>query len=296
MDVFSYDIITDSTANLPDRLIQEWGLKVLPLEYIVDSVSYKGYDAQVPTDNKRFYDMMRDGKVVMTTMASVIDAENLVRESFESGQDVLFLGFDSALSAHYDVITAHIERVRTEFYPKRQLRCVDTLTAAMGEGLVVAEAVKQRQARLSLGELADWVTDMRLDVAGWFTVDDLKYLQRGGRLSSGAALAGTLLSIKPVLHINDDGQLVSKVKLRGRRRSLQFIADRLAEDIRRPTAGAPVFISHADCQDDAEAMIGLIKERCPDVEFVTNNLDPVVGAHAGPGTVAVFFISGKGRG
>lgn len=296
MDERGYDIITDSTANLPDELIREWGLKVLPLEFIVDSVSYKGYDPDVPTNNKQFYDMMREGKVVMTTMASVLDAESMVRESFERGQDVLFLGFDSALSAHYEVISAHIEWVRAEFYPNRRLRSVDTLAAALGEGLLVAEAVKRRDAGLGLDELADWVEQNRLSVACWFTVDDLKYLQRGGRLSSAAALAGTLLNIKPVLHVDDDGRLVAVKKPRSRRLSLMYLAERLGQDIRRPTAGAPVYISHADCQEDVESLMQMIREQCPDVEFVTNTIDPVVGAHAGPGTVALFFLSDAGRG
>jgi DegV family protein with EDD domain len=266
------------------------------LDFIVDSVSYRGYDPAVPTDNKQFYDMMRDGKVVMTTLASVSDAEMRLRDCFESGQDALYLGFDSALSAHYDVMSAHMERVQTEFYPDRKLRCIDTLAAAMGQGLIVADAVKQREAGMGLDELADWVVNNRLDYGCWFTVDDLKYLQRGGRLTAGAAFAGTLLSIKPVLHIDNEGRLVPMEKLRGRKRALQFLADTVNNSICQPTEGSQVFISHADCREDCELLRELIQAQNPGLEFISNNLDPVIGAHAGPGTVAVFFHSSTGRG
>ncbi|MDR0459447.1 MAG: DegV family protein, partial [Coriobacteriales bacterium] len=216
MSVPSYDIITDSTANLPDELIRSWGLRVLPLEFIVDNVSFKGYDPNIPTDNKQFYDMMRNGKTVMTTLASVTDAEALLRDCFESGQDALYLGFDSALSANYEVNSAFMEQIRAEFYPDRKLLCVDTLAAALGEGLIVAEAVRQREAGMGLAELAAWVETNRFNIASWFTVDDLKYLQQGGRLTAGAAFAGTLLNIKPVLLVDAEGRLIPREKLRGR--------------------------------------------------------------------------------
>ncbi|MCL2151149.1 MAG: DegV family protein [Coriobacteriia bacterium] len=295
MTVCSYDIITDSSANLPDSMIDAWGLKVLSLEFIVDGVSYKGYDPDVKTDNHQFYTMMRDGKEVQTAMASIIDAEVLLRDSFDRGQDVLYLGFDSALSATYEVISEHMEKIRAEFYADRQLRCVDTFGATLGEGLLVAEAVQRRDAGYSLDQLADWAIANRFNVACWFTVDDLKYLQRGGRLSAGAAFAGMLLSIKPVLQIDGQGLLIPMEKLRGRRRSIQFLADKLADTIRQPTAGAPVFISHADCLEDCQALERLILERFPDVEILVNELDPVIGAHSGPGTLAVFFWTDQER-
>jgi DegV family protein with EDD domain len=267
MSVPSYDIITDSTANLPDELIKAWRLRVLPLEFIVDNVSYKGYDPDVPTDNKQFYDMMRAGKVVMTTLASISDAERLLRDCFDSGQDVIYIGFDSALSANYEVISTFMEDFRAEHYPERRLRCVDTLAATMGEGLIVAEAVKLRDGGMGLDELTEWVTENRLDYACWFTVDDLKYLQRGGRLTASAAFAGTLLSIKPVLHIDNEGRLIPREKLRGRKRALQFMADKVASAIVRPTEGQPIFISHADCFADVEILMNMIRESCSGVVY-----------------------------
>jgi len=291
----SYDIITDSTANLPDALIEAWGLKILSLEFIVDGVSYKGYNPDAPTDNQQFYKMMREGKVVNTALASVTDAEALMRQSFDRGQDVLYLGFDSALSATYDAVSTYMEKVRAADYPHRQLRCVDTLCAALGEGLLVAEAVRRQAEGWSLDQLAEWAGSNQLQVACWFTVDDLKYLQRGGRLTAGAAFLGTLLSIKPVLHVDNEGRLVPVEKLRGRKRAIQYLADKLVATIRQPTAGASVYISHADCWDDLVYLESLIQQHCPEVQFLTNDLDPVIGAHSGPGTLALFWLTDQPR-
>lgn len=316
MTTHAYDIITDSTANLPDDLIKDWRLRVLPLEYIVDDASHKGYDPEVPTDNQRYYQMMRDGKVVKTAMASVKDAEALLRDCFDSGRDAIYIGFDSLLSANYEVISTYMEKFREEHYPERKLSCVDTLAATMGEGMIVAHAVKKREAGLSLEQLEQFVASIRLQVACWFTVDDLKYLQRGGRLTAAAAFAGTLLNILPILHIDVEGRLIPREKLRGRRRVLQFLADKVcsqivqsAEDLADSELAESleqflieqqesllVYISHADCIDDVQVLMGLIEQNCPKVEFVVNDLDPVVGAHTGPGTICVFFLSKEGRG
>jgi len=296
MSTPGYKIITDSSANLPDNLIRDWQLGILSLELIVDDASYKAYDPDSPTDKKKYYDMMREGKVIKTTMASVSDAEQMLRECFDNGQDAIYIGFCSNLSATFEIISAFLERLRDQHYPERRLRCVDTLAADMGEGLIVAEAVKLRDSGMGLDELADWVLENRLDFAHWFTVDDLKYLQRGGRLTAGAAFAGTLLNIKPVLHVDDEGRLVPVEKLRGRKRTINYLADRVAQDLVEPFDEQSIFISHGDCYDECVALMNLISESCPGVAFVTNDLDPVIGAHAGPGTIAVFFRSKNGRG
>jgi DegV family protein with EDD domain len=296
MSVPSYDIITDSTANLPDELLKQWRLRVIPLEYIVDDVSYKGYDPEQPTDNKKFYDMMREGKIIKTAMARVGDAEQQIRDCFDSGQDAIYIGFDSVLSANYEVISTYLENIRAEFYPERKLRCVDTLAATLGEGLIVALAVRHREAGMSLDELTSWVEDNRLSVACWFSVDDLKYLQRGGRLTAAAAFAGTLLNIMPILHIDSNGSLIPRVKLRGRKRVLQYLAEKINQQIVRPTEGTLVAISHADCMDDVRHLRSTIEACCPGVTMIINELDPVVGAHTGPGTICMFFVSKEGRG
>ncbi|MDR3136643.1 MAG: DegV family protein [Coriobacteriales bacterium] len=291
----SFSILTDSSCNLPESLIDEHHLGVAPLEFSVEGKIYYSYLKGSITNLKQFYDMMRSGKVITTSLASLKEVDALSRERFTAGQDILYLGFDSALSGTYENTTVYLNKVRDEDFPQRQLRCVDTLAAALGEGLFVLEAVKQRDAGKSLDEVADWALAQRLNFAHWFTVDDLHYLQRGGRLSKGAALAGSVLNIKPVLHVDDEGYLVPVEKVRGRKKSLLALADKFVTTARDPKDNQLVCISHADCLDDAHFIRDQISERCGVSDFLINYLDPVIGAHAGPGTVALFFITNQQR-
>jgi DegV family protein with EDD domain len=287
----SYAIITDSSANLLDSYIEKNGLIVLSLEFIVDGVSYRGYTEGEITDNKQFYSMMREGKVVKTSLVSISEVDTVLRSCFDRGEDVLYLGFDSAISGSYEAASAYMMKIQAESYPERRLRCVDTLAAALGEGLLVAEAVKKKAEGMGLDELADWAEANRLRVAHWFTVEDLNYLQRGGRLSKGTAIAGTLLNIKPVLHVDDEGRLVPVSKVRGRKKSIQALYERFAETAREPRAEQPVYISHGDCLEDAQQLADLICSQQGATEVVINDLDPVIGAHSGPGTLALFFLT-----
>ncbi|MDR3036786.1 MAG: DegV family protein [Coriobacteriales bacterium] len=286
-----YVIITDSSANLLDSYIEKNGLIVLSLEFIVDGVSYRGYTEGEITDNKQFYSMMREGKVVKTSLVGISEVDTVLRSCFDRGEDVLYLGFDSAISGSYEAASTYMAKIQAESYPERRLRCVDTLAAALGEGLLVAEAVKKKAEGMGLDELADWTEANRLHIAHWFTVDDLNYLQRGGRLSKGTAIAGTLLNIKPVLHVDVEGRLVPVSKVRGRRKSIQALYERFAETAREPRAEQPVYISHGDCPEDAQQLADLICSQQGVTEVVINDLDPVIGAHAGPGTLALFFLT-----
>ncbi len=291
----SFTILTDSSSNLPEHLIDTYDLKVLPLEFMVDGQVYHSYLKGSVTDLKKFYDMMREGKVITTSLPALEDVDTLIREEFEAGNDVLYLGFDSALSGTFDNTSAYLEKVRSEEFPNQKLECVDTKAAALGQGLYVLEVVKQRDQGLSLEETAEWARAHTLSFAHWFTVEDLKYLQRGGRLSKGAAFAGSLLNIKPVLHVDEIGRLVPVEKVRGRRKSLQALVDRFAETASEPKDGQLVTISHGDCAEDAEFVRSQIAERFGVSDFIINDLDPVIGAHSGPGTVALFFITDKER-
>jgi DegV family protein with EDD domain len=185
--------------------------------------------------------------------------------------------------------------VRSEEYPQRKAEYVDTLAAALGQGLFVLEVVKVRESGKSLEETAAWARENTLTFSHWFTVEDLKYLQRGGRLSKGAAFAGSLLNIKPVLHVDEVGRLVPLEKVRGRKKSLQTLIDKFAECASEPKDGQLVCISHGDCEEDAEFVRSAIAEQFGVSDFVINDLDPVIGAHAGPGTVALFFITDQKR-
>jgi DegV family protein with EDD domain len=290
-----YSIITDSSANLPDSYIDRYELEVLSLEFIVDGISYRGYTEGEITDNKQFYTMMREGKVVKTSLVNLQEADTLARACFEKGNDVLFLGFDSALSGTYEAVSTYLQRLQADEYPDRKFRSVDTLAAALGQGLLVVEAAERKLKGMNIDKLADWAEENRLQFAHWFTVEDLNYLQRGGRLSKGAAVAGTLLNIKPVLHVDDEGRLVPVIKVRGRKKSVQALYEQYAATAREPRSELPVYISHADCLEDCEALVQLIKDEFDVKNFVINDLDPVIGAHAGPGTLALFFLTDEDR-
>ena len=291
----TFTIVTDSSSNLPEHLIDTYDLKVLPLEFMVEGQVYHSYLKGSVTDLTKFYDMMRDGKIITTSLPSLEHADAIIREEYEAENDVLYLGFASALSGTYENMSAYLERVRAEEYPQRKLECVDTKAAALGEGLFVLEAVKLREQGMKLAEVAEWARKEVLTFAHWFTVDDLAYLQRGGRLSKGAAFAGSLLNIKPVLHVDEIGRLVPMEKVRGRKKSLQALVDQFEEGASEPKDGQLVCISHGDCKEDAEFVRDQIAERFGVSEFIINDLDPVIGAHVGPGTVALFFTTDKER-
>lgn len=291
----SFTILTDSSANLPEYLIDAHGIKVMSLEFIVDDELYHSYIPGETSDLSQFYTMMREGKVITTTLPALEDVDVIIREQFEAGNDVLYMGFDSTLSGTFDAVSAYMERIHTEEYPDLQIEYVDTKAAAMGQGLFVLEAVKLRDSGTSLAETAAWARENCLTFAHWFTVEDLKYLERGGRLSKGSAFIGSILSIKPVLHVDEIGRLVPLDKVRGRRKSLQTLVDHFAETAREPKADLLVGISHGDCAEDAEFVRSQIAERFGVKDFIVVVLDPVIGAHSGPGTVALFFVTDQER-
>jgi len=291
----SFAIITDSSANLPEAIIEQYDLHVFALVFNIDGVVHRSYTKGADTDLKKFYTMMRDGKVITTSLPSLEEADAIIRGIFESGQDAIYLGFDSALSGTFENTSMYLKNLRDASYPERKLFCIDTLAAALGEGLFVLEACRLREAGKSVDEVAAWAQEQRLSFAHWFTVDDLNFLQRGGRLSRGVAIAGTLLNIKPVLHVDDEGRLVAVDKVRGRKKSLLALVERFGQTAAEPKAAQTVTISHGDCPEDAAFVVSQIQEQYGVTDFVINNLDPVIGAHAGPCTVALFFRTNEAR-
>jgi DegV family protein with EDD domain len=291
----SFAILTDTACNLPESLIDEHDLAVMALEFNVEGTSYRSYLKGEVTNFKPFYEMMRAGKVIRTSLARISEAEELLRALFDAEKDVLYLGFDSALSGTYELISAHLKGIAANEYPQRKLVCVDTLAAALGQGLFVLEAVRLRSEGKSLEEVGDWALRRRLNFAHWFTVDDLNFLQRGGRLSKGVAIAGTLLNIKPILHVDDQGRLVPVDKVRGRKKSLLALVERFASSASEPKGSQRVCISHGDCIEDALFVADALKERFGIEDPVINFLDVVIAAHSGPGTVALFFTTESQR-
>ncbi|MEF9841363.1 MAG: DegV family protein [Raoultibacter sp.] len=286
----SFEIVTDSCCNLTEEMIAEFKLHILPLEFMVDDNQFQSYLKGKHTDLRQFYTMMRQGKVITTSLPNLADSETLLRQLLADGKDVLYLGFSSALSGTYVAIDLLCKELQTEF-PQRTIGAVETLAASGGEGLLVYHAVKQAQSGKSLAEVASWVENNRLKLAHWFTVDDLLFLQRGGRVSKVSAYAGTMLNIKPVLHVDNEGRLIPMEKVRGRKKSLQALVDHLLHDGVQPLENQVIFITHGDCIEDAEYVATLIREKIAIKDIMINYVDPVIGAHSGPGTIALFFFA-----
>lgn len=281
-----FTIITDSCCDLTAELAEELELEVLPLH-----LEMEGQDHQNRLVSKRegygpFYDQLREGMLATTSAVSAGEFEAAMRRCAQAGRDVLCLTFSSALSATYQSAVIAAEAVQEDF-PERKLRVVDTLSASLGQGLLVTLCARERAKGRTLEEVAAFAEEKRLHICHWFTVDDLNHLKRGGRINAATALFGTMLSIKPVLHVDDEGRLVAVSKARGRKASLTALADKMAETVTDP---ATVFISHGDCREDAEFLAEEVRRRFPVQELMIHFVGPVIGNHSGPGTVALFFV------
>ena len=287
-----YIIMTDSCCDLTDQMARELELEVLPLTMTMDGEEYPNtLDGRYIT-NEEFYKRLRAGKTSTTAAANVGQFEDAMRAVLGRGQDILCLCFSSALSTTYQSAVIAAENVALDF-PERTIRVIDTLSASRGQGLLVYLAAQKKKEGLTLSQLGDWVEDNKLHVCHWFTVDDLNHLKRGGRVSATAALFGTMLSIKPVLHVDDAGRLIPVSKTRGRKASLLALVDHMAQTAVDP-ANQTVFISHGDCLADAEFVADAIRTRLGVTDIRINYVGPVIGNHSGPGTVALFFL-GSGR-
>lgn len=289
-----FEIVTDSCCNLLEDMIDDFGIHVLPLTFMVDGEDevYQSYLKGERTDLKQFYTMMREGKVFKTSLPNLAESEALFRELLGSGRDVLYIAFSSGLSSTYQALSLMAAQLQEEF-PERRIHVVDSLAASGGQGLLVWYAVQHARAGESIDQVRDWLEENKLHLAHWFTVDDLMFLFRGGRVSKTAAWAGTLLNIKPVLHVDDEGHLIPMEKVRGRKKSLNALIDHMEKSANKPISDQMVFITHGDCIEDAEYVAAKIKERFGVKEVVINYVDPVIGTHSGPGTMALFFLADK---
>ncbi|WP_040195986.1 DegV family protein [Candidatus Soleaferrea massiliensis] len=281
---------TDSTADIPDHLLKEHQIAVANITYRVDDVNYLGADHKKLTDPE-FYQKMREGSTPQTSQVTPEQALNFFEELLKEGRDILHLTFSSALSGTYNSMKMAAEELR-EKYPEQKIIVIDSLCASMGEALFVCYAAWKRKEGLSIDETADYLKEIRLHLCHGFTVEDLKYLHRGGRVSKASAIVGSVLGIKPILHVDDEGRLVPISKVRGRRQSLNALVDYMGE--RYEAYGKqPVFISHGDCIKDAEYVASQVKERFGISDFTIHFIGPAIGSHSGPGTVAIFFLGSK---
>ena len=286
-----YKITTDSTTDITPELVDELELHVIPMIFTVDGKDYRNTPDNKDLDPHEFYEMLRNGKQSLTTQINGETFKDEVRPFLDNGLDVLHLCFSSGLSSTYNSIRLAAEDLLEE-YPDRKIIIVDTLAASMGEGLIVYHAGVLRKQGKSIDEVAAWVEENKLKLAHWFTVDDLNFLKRGGRLSGAAAFFGTVLNIKPVLHIDDEGHLIPIDKIRGRRKSLECLVDHMAKTAVNPSEQV-IFISHGDALEDAQYVEKLVRERFGVKTVFMNHIGPVIGSHSGPGTVALFFLAEK---
>ena len=288
----TYQIITDSTADLTPELIEELDIQVIPLCYIIDGKTYHNIPGGGEMSEPEFYAKLRAGGTSTTTQVNSEEFLQVFTPLLESGKDVLYIAFSSGLSGTCQSALLARNELKERF-PERKLEVVDSLCASMGEGLLVYHAATLRQEGKSLEEVAAWLKANTLRLCHWFTVDDLNHLKRGGRVSTAAALVGTVLGIKPVLHVDDEGHLIPVTKVRGRKQSLDALVKRMEETVENPEEQT-VFISHGDCLEDARYVEEQIREKLGVKDVKVGYIGPVIGAHSGPGTVALFFL-GKQR-
>ena len=286
-----YVLMTDSCCDLTDSMARELELEVLPLTMHMDGQDYPNDLAGTAISNEEFYKRIRAGKLATTSAANVGQFQDAMRKVLERGKDIVCVCFSSALSTTYQSAVIAANDLRSEF-PEAEIHVVDSLSASLGEGLLLYLAAQQKRAGLSAAELAAWVEENRLSICHWFTVDDLNFLKRGGRVSATTAFVGTMLSIKPIMHTSDEGKLVPVGKARGRKASLTALVDRMEATAIDP-AGQTVFISHGDCLEDAEFVAGEVRRRLGVETVHINYVGPVIGNHSGPGTMALFFLGSE---
>lgn len=283
-----FRLLTDSTADLPASLVEELDLQVYPMAFVLEEKAYRDYPDGRELDIHAFYESLRHGKMSSSSQINQQQMVDWVSPFLENGEDVLYLAFSSGLSGTYQSARLAQEELRERF-PDRTFTVVDSLCASMGEGLLAYYAATMRQQGCTLEETAAWLEENKLKLCHWFTVDDLHHLKRGGRVSPATAVVGTMLNIKPVLHVDDDGHLIPMEKVRGRRQSLEALVRHMKETIENPEEQM-IFISHGDCPQDAEYVAGRIRETMTVRDIRIHTIGPVIGTHSGPGTVAVFFL------
>ena len=284
-------IITDSTCDMPQEMADELGLAILPIRVSMEDKEYAHYLDGRELGFHEFYEKLRAGVPAKTSAANQEDFLSLMEPALAAGRDVLYIGFSSGLSSTYNVGVMTAAQL-AEKYPERKVYTVDSLSASFGEGLLVYHAVQQKLAGKSIDEVRAFVEENRLHLCHWFTVDDLQHLKRGGRVSAAAAVFGTMLNIKPVLHVDDEGHLIPVGKVQGRTTSIKALLKKMQETAIDP-AEQVVFISHGDCEKDAEKLAAMVRESIGPKEIILNPIGPVIGAHSGPGTVALFFLGTK---
>jgi len=285
-------IVTDSACDLPAKLSTELELLVAPLSVLIDGITYTNYLDGREINPADFYSKLREEKMATTSAVNLDTFTTLMNNLLETGKDILYIGFSSALSGTFNS-GAMAANDLAEKYPERKIYAVDSLSASLGEGMLVYLAAGEKKKGKTIEEVRDYVEKTKLHLCHWFTVDDLHFLKRGGRVSAATAILGSALNIKPILHVDNEGKLINVDKTRGRKSSINKMVEKMEATVIN-SADQTIFISHGDCEEDAKYLADLIKQNIGVKDVVINHVGPVIGAHSGPGTLALFFV-GKER-
>ena len=286
-----YILLTDSSCDLSAALANELELEVLPLSVLMGDKEYANYLDEREITFHDFFERIRQGAEAKTSAVNSETFRETMKKFLDAGQDVLYIGFSSGLSATYSAGETAAAALREE-YPDRKILTVDSLCASGGQGLLLYLAAKERLAGKSIEEVNNFAEATKLHVCHWFTVDDLHHLRRGGRVSGASAVIGTLLKIKPVLHVDDEGKLIKMEQVKGRKASLLALLEQMKATVTNPEEQV-VFINHGDCLADAELLADSIRKALPVKEIIIHFIGPVIGAHTGAGVVALFFLGSK---
>lgn len=285
-----FKIVTDSTADLPKEYLREHKIGCMSVPYTVGGNTYKD---EVELEYKKFYEMMRNGEMPVTSQVNPLEIKQYLESYLEESKELLYLAFSSGLSGSYNngrLAVAEIMEEREDV----KIIVIDTLCASLGEGLLVHKAVQKRDAGCTLEETAKWIEEHKMNLVHVFTVDDLNHLYRGGRVNKVTAVIGTLAGIKPILHVDESGHLIPVAKVRGRKKSLHALVEYMKEHMGSyHDQNDIIFISHGDALEDAEYVRKEIEDQFGIEHFLIHNIGPTIGTHSGPGTIALFFMGDK---
>ena len=283
-----YVITVNSTVDLPKEWLEERHIPVIPLKYTIDGETYKGMEG---LSSKEFFQKLREGKMAVTSQVNPEEAKEALEPFLKEGKDILHLAFSSGLSGTYNSMRIAAEELMEE-YPERKVIVIDTLCACLGEGLLLYYALKRKGEGKSIEEVAQWAEENKLHVCHNVAIDDLNHLQRGGRVSKTTAILGTMVQVKPMIHMDDKGLLQVIGKERGRKKALNKIVDMAVEQA-KGWENDIIMITHGDCAEDAEYVAELVRKKMGIENILVNNIGEVIGSHTGPGVVAVFCMGSK---
>lgn len=284
----NFVITTDTTADLPSEYVDKHQLGILSLTYTLDDTTYNWWN---PLPVKDFYNYMREGSLPTTSQVNPEEAKSIFESIIkEQDADILHIAFSSGLSGSYNSSRIAAEELAEE-YPDHKIIIIDSLAASLGEGLLVHKAVTMKEAGHSLEEIAAWIEENKLHAVHNFTVNDLFHLYRGGRLSKTAAVLGTMISLKPILHVDDEGHLTALSKVRGRKKSLTALVDAMEKQVGSwKDKNDIIFIGHGDCEEEAQRVADMIKERLGYDSYLINHVGPTIGAHTGPDVIVLCYM------